>query len=736
MKHHNRARLAAALALVVACFAIDMHIPGGYAGWLLYFLPPLVVWGTSARTIITVALVVTAFDIAGLFVSPLDSIRLTSGMANRTAGIIVFWAVSIMSTARQRRLQRLRRQDEQLRRQVLMLDQVQDAVVAVDNEGRIQYLNAAAYRQYDIEPDAPVLGSKLGEFFRFEWRGAQQFEEYSRAMRTVGVWKGEKIHVTHAQRRLWGESVISVITDSAGAPTGIAAVFCDVTQRKQAQAALEESRERLMLANEAGGVGTWSVDTATETMEWDATTRSHWGFTPDQKLSPELLFSRILPQDRPKLRRGIESVTRSNTIYRVEMRVRRPNGDVRCLVSTGRALVDSVGHAYRIVGTSLDITEQKRTEARLRDERNFANTIFETQGALMAILDRECKIVRLNEAYCDVIGHPPRSMVGRYFWDMVADESKQATRVRLESLSYRQTTNEYDNCICDAHGRAHYVRWRNAVMRNSRGDGAFIVASGIDITDRILAERSIRRLNDELEHRARELEHTNRDLESFSYSVTHDLRSPLQAVIGLGEILMEDYGARLDDDGRRLLSRLVESGKRMNVLIDDILSLSKVTKCEIHLEEVDLRAIAEGIVTELRTQQPNRHVEARIHDAGRIRADAHLMTIALANLLGNSWKYTQKTANPTIEFGCEREDDETVYYVRDNGAGFDMRQADRLFVPFERLHPERDFAGTGVGLATVQRIINRHGGRIWAVGEPGKGAVFYFTVAADPGKSS
>ena len=230
--------------------------------------------------------------------------------------------------------------------------------------------------------------------------------------------------------------------------------------------------------------------------------------------------------------------------------------------------------------------------------------------------------------------------------------------------------------------------------------------------------------------RTRELLFANRELESFSYSVSHDLRGPVDALNGFTYVLLKEYGSRLDAKGKDLLEHIRNSGKRMMQLIDDLLNLSRVTSSVLQSEPVDLSAIAGSVAEELKSVEPGRKVDFVIAAVGKVEGDPRLLKIVLENLLRNSWKYTSTHSRAHIEFGCKIEDGQTVYFVRDDGAGFDPRSADRLFQPFQRLHPAAEFPGNGIGLATVQRIVRRHGGEIWAKGEVERGATFYFSLGS------
>jgi PAS domain S-box-containing protein len=260
-------------------------------------------------------------------------------------------------------------------------------------------------------------------------------------------------------------------------------------------------------------------------------------------------------------------------------------------------------------------------------------------------------------------------------------------------------------------------------------DGRPLNALGyaLDITARKAAEQQV-------VERTVALEAANRELEDFSYAVSHDLRAPIRSIDGFSRVLLEDYADRLDAEGHDAIQRIHRATQRMTDLIDALLELSRVTRAKLHWERVDLSALVESIIAELQQMQPDRRVEFRIANGLAAHGDARLLRLALDNLLGNAWKFTGKQPRARIEFGVTAHDDRPAYFVRDNGAGFDAAYADKLFVTFQRLHSATAFPGTGIGLATVRRIIHRHGGRIWAEGAVDQGATFYFTLGDSASK--
>jgi signal transduction histidine kinase len=281
------------------------------------------------------------------------------------------------------------------------------------------------------------------------------------------------------------------------------------------------------------------------------------------------------------------------------------------------------------------------------------------------------------------------------------------------------------------------TREKNYALRAKSTGSRDEIAQLIESFNEMLAQiqerdAALRRAHDELEQRVQrrtaELTAANTELESFSYSVSHDLRAPLRSIDGFSQALLEDYNDKLDAGGRDCLQRVRAATQRMSQLIDDMLNLSRVTRSAMRRERLDLSALAKSVAEDVRKADPERRVEFSIGDGLVAEADSGLMRVVMENLLGNAWKYTSHHSRARIEFGASPHNGGHAFFVRDDGAGFDPRYAGRLFGAFQRLHDSKEFPGSGVGLATVQRIIRRHGGQIWAEGAVGKGATFYFTL--------
>jgi K+-sensing histidine kinase KdpD len=352
--------------------------------------------------------------------------------------------------------------------------------------------------------------------------------------------------------------------------------------------------------------------------------------------------------------------------------------------------------------------------------KGLTSVVIQTREPLVINHDYARRAVELGAH--QVAEKPPKSWLGVPI--VVRGEVNGV--ISLQNLERENSFSDADVRLLTTMGESMWVAIENSRLYEKVQQ---------ELIDRMRAEKEIRRLNAELEERVTkrtaQLEATNKELESFSYSVSHDLRAPLRAIDGFSRIVLEEYADRIDVEGKGYLERVRAASKQMGQLIDDMLRLSRVTRSDMRRVTVDLSAIVRVVADDLSTAQPGRQVEFVINPAVTANADHNLMRIVFENLIGNAWKFTQKHASARIEFGATQNNGKTAYFIRDDGAGFNMAHVHRLFGPFQRLHATNEFEGTGIGLATVQRIIYRHGGRLWAEGAIEKGATFYFTLEGE-----
>ena len=372
----------------------------------------------------------------------------------------------------------------------------------------------------------------------------------------------------------------------------------------------------------------------------------------------------------------------------------------------------------------LEAEQQVRlSEARLR-------AVTETASDAIISADRDGNIRYFNPGAEWAFGHPAQDMIGQPLTTLMPERFHQAHVEGLQRYLDRRDARVVGRTVelvgFHRDGREFPI---DLALASSEVDGElFFTAIVRDITVRAEAERQIQDLNRRLRLDNAELEAVNKDLEAFSYSVSHDLRAPLRAIDGFSQALAEDAGPLLKPEHHSHLNRVRQAAQRMGLLIDDLIKLARVTRTDVKIDDVDLSEIALALATNLQDAAPERQAEFTIEPGLHANGDPRLMQVALDNLLSNSWKFTAPRTPARIEFGKTAVDGKPAFFVRDNGVGFDMAYAGKMFGAFQRFHDAREFAGTGIGLATVQRIIHKHGGRIWAESQPGEGAIFYFTL--------
>jgi PAS domain S-box-containing protein len=541
--------------------------------------------------------------------------------------------------------------------------------------------------------------------------------------------------------------------------TSIDSLNREIAERKRAEEALRQREDLLQKIFEVLPVGLWYADKDGTLLRGNPAGVKIWGAEPKVAPSEYGVFkARRLPSGEeiaPDDWALAQTIREGVTVLDEMLEIDAFDGKKKVILNYTAPVLDDRGALQGAIIVNLDITQSKEAEEELARTAREWQTTFDATSDSIWILDKGQRVLRSNSAAGRIFGHPMETFIGMHCWEIVhcTNQPIPECPILRAKHSLRRETMELQ--IGDA--------WFEVVVDPIlSADGQYAGAVHIvsDITERKRAEQTIIQLNVELEQRVMDrtaqLEAANKELEAFSYSVSHDLRSPLRGIDGFSQALIEDYQDRpLDETGRRYLERIRKATQNMGLLIDDTLKLSRVSRSEFDRETVELSRMVLEIADPLRKNDSGKTVDMIIRKDVIVQGDRRLLQIALTNLLDNAFKFTGRQERPRIEFGTTVGDDvlvnsrfspplaggdegeggirksdgeKTIYFIRDNGVGFDMAYVDKLFGAFQRLHTTEEFPGTGIGLATVQRIIHRHGGRVWAEGEIGKGATFYFTL--------
>jgi PAS domain S-box-containing protein len=531
----------------------------------------------------------------------------------------------------------------------------------------------------------------------------------------------------------WVESETRLLYDSTGRFDGAIFGVRDISARMQAEHAYLRERNLLRTVIDNLPVAVYAKDlscrkTLVNRLNWQnmglSSETEAMGKT-DHDTYPPIIADVLHEDDRRVMERG-------ESILGKEEQLPDSKGIFRTILTSKLPLKDSEGRIVGLVGIGMDISERKKAETALREsEEKYRRLIeFFPDGIFV---HKNGKVVFVNQTTVRALRAPnAEALIGRSLMSFVPPDYQTLVRDRVSRMSEMKTQVPIvEEKFIRSDGSLIDVEV-TAIPFLMDGEPA-VIGVARDITERKKAEEEIRRLNTELERRVKErtaqLENANRELEAFSYSVSHDLRAPLRSIEGFSQALQEDYRSDLDEQAQDYLQRIRSASKRMGYLIDDLLKLSRLTRGEIRLQRLDLTAIAQSVVEDLRRTEPDRSVECIIPAGLAAHGDERLIHAVLENLLGNAWKFTARRKHAKVELGITPSvGSETSFFIKDNGAGFNMENAGKLFHAFQRLHTVQEFPGNGIGLATVQRIIHHHGGRVWAEGETEKGATFFFTL--------
>ena len=522
---------------------------------------------------------------------------------------------------------------------------------------------------------------------------------------------------------------ITPILDSNSLPLGRLFLLHDITNRKNKEKELQESEEKFRQLAETTEAGMF-VYNGERFVIVNPAFQKITGYSREEleDLNP---WKVIHPLFRDMVRERATSRLKGEIApQRYEVKLLTHNGDERWAdLSVGVFTYDGKPAS---LGTLLDITERRKLEEELRISQSLYLDIVEDQTDPVCRWLSDTTLTFVNQAYCDYFGQKREVLLGKQFKSWLPPETQEIIQATIDNLFRREVeTISTEEVNTSPDGCKRWMVWVYHPIKDKDGNIIEFQSVGRDITERKQSEAKIQNMNQILEERVKlrtvQLELANEELTSISYSMAHSLKTPLRALDGFSYILLEEYNHNLDENGKEYLNRIRKASQQMWQVTDGLMNLLTITRGELKLSQINLCEIAHETIQELRIVQPDRRVEFICPDRLILEADAGMIRLLMDNLLGNAWKFTRERQPGRIELGSKVQDGQTVYFICDNGIGFDMAYYPKLFGVFQRLHASDTFEGSGVGLAISQRIIQRHGGRIWAEGLVDQGATFYFT---------
>ena len=494
----------------------------------------------------------------------------------------------------------------------------------------------------------------------------------------------------------------------------------EIAERKEAEETLKRSEEKYRTIVETATEGIWICDTDARTIFVNKRMAEMLGYS-EEEMMGKTAYAFMDQGSRELAKFNLDRrIHGDRDMY--EQKYIRKDGSTLWAIASAAPMLDKGGKVIASLGMIMDITERKKAEIALGESERRYRDLFSNMAEEVHFwkLDRDeggriktWRLVDVNPPALKTWGRlNVEEIRGKTTDEIFGPGSTEHFMPVVQKIMTEGTPYSYEDYFPNLN---KYFRFTSVPL------GEYFITTGADITDIKQNEKSIGRY-------AEELASSNQELEAFSYSVSHDLRAPLRSMSGFSRMLLEDYGKKLDAQGRDYLDRIESSSQLMNQLVDDMLRLSRIGRAEMKFEAVNLSDLVQSIAEELRSTQPKRDSEFIIQSDVIAEGDKALLKILLHNLLENAWKYTAKVERAMIEFCAIETNGKIVYSIKDNGAGFDMTYRDKLFKAFQRLHSSADYPGTGIGLAIVQRIVNCHGGRTWAEAKVGAGATFYFTL--------
>ena len=623
----------------------------------------------------------------------------------------------------------------------LLMNSTEEAIFGVDTDGVCIFVNRACVEMLGYDNESELLDKSIHELIHHTRADGSHYPKAECSVRRAtlaqtSAHRDDEVHWrkdgTSFPVEYWSRPI-----RKDGEIVGTVVTFIDITERqlaekylRESEISLRESKEQLNRVINSAAIVLFAIDRDGVFIISEGHGLKSLGLVPGQVVGRSVME---VYADVPEILSDIERALKGE-----EFVSESTVGDIIFEVNYS-PLYNEDGQLAGTMGVAVNVTERIKAQQELEQSNERLELAIDAGDIGIWEWDLDTGRVDWSENVESIFGLEQGEFEGT-----LADYNKRVFPDDIEMLGQaisnaleKDMPFFVEHRIFRGDGSLGWIYGQAKVKRDDAGKPLGMIGVVADITDRKTAEEQIRLHQEHLEElvdeRTTELRAVNKELEAFSYSVSHDLRAPLRSIDGFSLALLEDYADKLNENGRDYLNRVRNSAQRMSALIDDLLELSRVTRSEIKRETVDLSGLALDVFQELASSEPARKVATRVENGITAVGDARLLKVVLDNLIGNAWKYTGRNDNAKIEFGVVEKDGLVSYFVKDNGAGFDMKYADKLFGAFQRLHKAEEFPGTGIGLATVQRIVHRHGGHVWAEAAPGNGAIFYFSLNTSGG---
>lgn len=636
---------------------------------------------------------------------------------------------------------------------VSVFEGTQDVIFVKDLHGKYLMINPAASRYFGKTPNE-IVGKD--DYALFGMKDAEKIIEIDESIIKEG-----KSYTYQRTSAINGEGVTfyttkSPMRDHEGNTIGLIGISRDITERFKVEEELRKAKSDLQMAQEIARICSYEFDVVNNKVTWSPNTQQLLGLPPNEKMSAGTLRSMIVPENVDSVYDDFDKAVAKKSGYKQSFKLKKPNGEIIYLESIGRPTLSKSGKLLKMVGTLQDVTAEKladekvaklneeleqrvlkRTKqlnkalAAIQDREEHFRALIQNSSDAIQLIDKNGKATYFSDSVKSILGHMPNDLLGKPIMSLIhPDDHEKVALLLKEALNFEAKPIIF---VARMLHKNDTWRWMETTINNMLHNPAInaMVINYHDITDRVMYQEALEQLNltleEKVQERTHQLERANKELEAFTYSVSHDLRAPLRAIVGFGKVLDRDHMNQLPAEGSRMLRIIMDNSQKMGQLIDDLLEFSRVGRREQKNYLFDPTELVNEIIKD-HFSNIDQQIKIEVKPMPKMLADRAMLKQVYVNLISNAVKYSSSAKPNKIEIGCTIENKKNIFYISDTGVGFDMRYKDKLFGVFQRLHSARDFEGTGVGLALVHRIILRHGGSIWAEGKVNAGATFFFSI--------